>query len=207
MENNLKQENTPNEESTVRSLREKVISRNGLVVLIIVLLVGISILLWQLDIDWERHIDKYGFFGVFVLSFVSSLTILFPMPAEAVLAAAPGIMGLEGVAEISRLGFVASVGAALGELSAYFAGYWGRAIVADKYKTAYARVDRWMRKYGGPAIFIFSFTPLPFDLVGIAAGSLKFPIWKFLFYCWAGRLARALLIVHLGTIGWHIFFG
>jgi len=59
-----------------------------------------------------------------------------------------------------------------------------------------------MKRYGSAAIFIFSLTPLPFDLVGIAAGSLRYPRWEFLLYCWAGRMIRELIIVYGGWYGW-----
>ncbi len=192
---------------TLRSLPQILRGRNGVLVLIILLLILISVVVWQLNIDWEEEVKRYGYPGVFLLMFASSLTIFLPLPSEAILAVTPNIMGLEGFWAISTLGLVASIGAALGEMTSYFAGYWGRAVVADKYQEGYEKVQRWMTKYGGVAIFIFSFTPLPFDLVGIASGSLRYPLWKFLFFCWVGRLARALLIVHLGKVGWAIFTG
>lgn len=201
------QETQPNEVNPPKSFRDRVISKNGLLVLLIVLLLVISIIVWQLDIDWKGYVEDYGYFGVFILMLVSGMTIFFPLPSEAVLAVAPNLMELSTHSEISLLGFVASVGAALGEITSYYAGRWGRIVIAEKYQTSYERVDRWMRRYGGPAIFVFSFTPLPFDLVGLVAGSLRFPLWKFLFYCWVGRLARALLVVHLGKIGWEVLFG
>ncbi|MFC2027479.1 YqaA family protein [Chloroflexota bacterium] len=201
------QETHPNEVSPPKSLREKIISKNGLLILMIILLLVISIVIWQLEIDWKGYVKDYGYFGVFVLMLVSGMTIFFPLPSEAILAIAPNLMELSSDSEISLLGFVASIGAALGEITAYYAGRWGSIVIAQKYEASYNRVERWMKKYGGPAIFVFSFTPLPFDLVGLVAGSIRFPLWKFLFYCWVGRLARALLIVHLGKIGWEVIFG
>ena len=204
-ENSEQHDNWMSRRST--HFRDKLCRRNIILVLVIILLLALSIVLWQMDIDWEEQIREYGYFGVFLLMLTSGMTIFFPLPSEAVLAITPGIMGLEGMAELSMLSLVASVGAALGEVTAYFAGLWGRVAITEKHQKSYDTVDRWMRRYGGPAIFVFSFTPLPFDLVGIAAGSLRFSIWRFLFYCWVGRLARALLVVHLGRIGWGIFFG
>lgn len=200
-------EQLQNEASRMAALRQKINGKTGVVLLIILGLIVLSIVVWQLDIDWEEQVQRYGYFGVFLLMFTASLTIFLPLPAEAVLAITPNIMGLEGFWEITILGLVASIGAALGEMTAYFAGYWGRAAIADKYQEGYRKVRRWMTRYGGAAIFIFSFTPLPFDLVGIGAGSLRYPLWKFLFFCWLGRLGRALLIVHLGKVGWAIFTG
>ncbi len=179
------------------SLRTKI----GLSI-VVVIIVALSIVFWRLDIDWNAQIRTYGYLGVFLLTLVSNMTIIFPAPGAAVLAAAPGIMGLTSFGEITRLGIVASVGATLGETTSYFAGLWGRAVIAERHKGTYERVDRWMKKYGGVAIIVFSSLPLPFDLVGIAAGSLRYPFWKFLLYCWIGRLPRELVIVHFGKLGW-----
>ena len=170
-------------------------------------MIALSLGLWLADIDLERQVRTYGYLGVFLVGLISTMTILLPLPGEAVFAVAPGIMDLETVGGISLLAFVASLGIVLGELTSYFAGLWGRVVIEERYRVTYGKVDKWMRHYGGPAVFIFSFTPLPFDLVGIAAGSLRFPLWRFIFYCWVGRFARTLLVVHLGKIGWDVFFG
>lgn len=188
----------------VKSLRSMLISKKGLLVLAIVLMIVGSILLYQAHIDWEQQVRRYGYFGIFILTLVSSMTILFPLPGEAVLAAAPAIMKLAGI-QVFWLGVVASIGGALGELTAYYAGLWGRVAVSDKHQKNYGRIERWMRRYGGVAIFVFALTPLPFDLVGIAAGSLRFPVLKFMVFCWSGRLLRSLLIVYFGWGSFQFF--
>ena len=194
-----------NKTSPIRFLRRRVITKRTLLVVGIILILALPAIVYQFDIDWAEEIRRYGYPGIFFLSLVCSMTILFPLPGEAVLAAAPGIMKLAG-AEVFWLGVVASTGGALGETTAYFAGLWGRVVIADKYQKDYGRVDRWMGRYGGPAIFVFALTPLPFDLVGIAAGSLRFPLWQFLLFCWAGRLIRALIVVYFGWGSVKVFF-
>jgi len=39
------------------------------------------------------------------------------------------------------------------------------------------------------------------DLAGIAAGSLRFPLWKFFFACWLGQVAKSLAQAYFG---WYI---
>ena len=194
-----------NNNSTVQFLRERIVTKKGLLILGIILFLMLPVLVYLLDIDWVMQIRVYGFPGIFLLSFFASMTILLPIPGEAVLAAAPGIMELSGI-EVFWFGVVASIGGSLGELTGYFAGYWGRVVIKEKHEKGYGRVERWMRRYGGVAIFFFALTPLPFDLVGIVSGSLSFPLWKFLIFCWAGRLVRALLIVYLGWGSFQLFF-
>ena len=60
-----------------------------------------------------------------------------------------------------------------------------------------------MKRYGSGTIFVFALAPfLPFDLAGIAAGTLRFPFWKFFAATFAGRMLRAFIEVYLV---WAIF--
>jgi len=46
--------------------------------------------------------------------------------------------------------------------------------------------------------------PLVFDLAGIAAGALRFPLWKFILLCWLGRTILYIFIALSGAWGWEI---
>ena len=40
-------------------------------------------------------------------------------------------------------------------------------------------------------LFVVSLIPNPiFDLVGVAAGALRYPIWRFLIAVWAGKILK-----------------
>jgi len=52
------------------------------------------------------------------------------------------------------------------------------------------------------AIFILSLVPFVFDLAGIAAGVLRFPLWKFLIACWLGRTILYIIAAFAGMWGW-----
>jgi uncharacterized membrane protein YdjX (TVP38/TMEM64 family) len=59
-------------------------------------------------------------------------------------------------------------------------------------------------------IFIMSVVPFVFDLAGIAAGALRFPIWKFFLATWVGRTILYIGIAWAGALGWDAlidFFG
>ena len=181
---------------------KSVLKRWGLFALMIIIILTTSVYIYSLHIDWNSQVRSYGYAGIFIVSFIGSMTIFLPLPGEAVLAVAPAIMQLSGI-ELIFLSIVASIGASLGELTGYLAGYWGRAVINPKHEKRYVRVEHLMHRFGGPGVTVFALTPLPFDLVGIVAGSLRFPIWKFFLYCWAGRLIRALLVVYLGWTFFH----
>lgn len=190
-----------NNKSITRFFRRKVINRNGLLILGILCILVLSFIVFQLDIDWLELVRRHGFVGIFILMLVTSMTILFPLPGWGVLVLAPGIMGVSGWM-IFWLAIVATTGATLGETTAYLAGYWGRIVIPEKHQKKYDRIQHLMWRYGSPAIFIVSMMPFPFDLVGIACGALRFPLWKFLVYSWPGRLIRTMLLIYLG---WGMF--
>jgi membrane protein DedA with SNARE-associated domain len=139
----------------------------------------------------------YGYSGIFLINLIGSATIVFPVPGEALNIVAGATLNPLGV------GIIASVGAAIGEPTSYFAGYWGRKVIGDKYLERYQRAELWLRRYGSFAIFVFALLPiLIFDLIGIAAGAFRYPLWKFVLFCWMGRIIRSVLEAYLG---WVIF--
>ena len=52
------------------------------------------------------------------------------------------------------------------------------------------------------AVFILSVFPLFFDIVAIAAGALRIPLWKFVLACWLGRTLLYVSVVTLVAMGW-----
>ena len=170
----------------------------GLQIAALLLLIGITTGLIYVFVtvpaeEIAARFRPYGYLGIFLITLISSASIVLPVPGFLVVAL------LAGIFHPAAVGAVASVGGTLGELTAYFAGYWGQAIIVRQQAKRYQRALAWMHHYGGPPIFVFSAVPfLLFDLAGIAAGSLRYPLWKFLLYCWLGRLVRSIIEAYLG---------
>jgi len=189
--------------SKVQFLREKVVTRKSFQTSVFILVLALSAAIFFLArsyLDLEKLL-AYGYLGIFLVS-LSCVTILFPLPWEAVIIGAGAALDpltLEPLFNPLLLGVVATVGATLGELSSYFVGYLGRKIILDKYSEKYNKAEFWLKRYGSFAIFLFALLPvLIFDLIGIIAGSAKFPLWKFILACFAGRLIRCLVEAYLG---------
>jgi membrane protein DedA with SNARE-associated domain len=92
----------------------------------------------------------------------------------------------------------AGTGSALGELTGYMAGFSGQG-VAER-TPFYERLEAWTEKFGGWTILILAFIPNPvFDIAGAAAGALKMPIYKFLFWAWIGKTLKMLLFAYAGA--------
>jgi membrane protein YqaA with SNARE-associated domain len=95
---------------------------------------------------------------------------------------------------------VASVAGALGEITAYYAGYLGKRVARLDNVPGYQRLVGWMERHGFWGILLISFQPiLPVDIAGLLAGASRLPLWKFLVPCWAGKLGKYLLACYLGA--------
>ena len=167
-------------------------------VLTIVGFIGLSMLTLRFTPNLEK-LSQYGYLGVFLIALISSATIFVPLPGMAVILTAATIWNPVLVA------LTASVGYTLGEITAYYAGRGGRAMIIKTHREAYEKAEGWMEHYGGLTILLFAFIPIfIFDLAGIAAGALGFPLKNFLFYCWLGRLPRTFIEVYLAFGLFHL---
>lgn len=161
--------------------------------LLIAVAISVSVLLIS---DRVQDFARYGYVGIFVLSLLSSATIVIPAPGLAVVS----VMG--SVLNPFLVGIFAGAGDAVGELTGYLAGYSGRAVVEDTER--YEQVVAWTQRYGLWVIFVLSVIPNPlFDLAGIAAGALKTPVYRFLLVCWAGKTIKTTLF----ALGGQTLFG
>ena len=140
----------------------------------------------------EEYLKTSGYIGVFAMAVIGSASPVWPLPGSwaAFIAAGLGLNPL-------FLGLLAGLGEGIGELSGYTAGYGGQ--VALRRFKKYQQIENWMKKYGGPAIFLFSAIPNFFiKAATIAAGGLHYPIWKFFIFCWAGKTAKSLAFAFAG---------
>jgi membrane protein YqaA with SNARE-associated domain len=151
----------------------------------------------------ERLVElrAHFYWGAFLISIIGNATIIFP-GAVLVILSNLGILlyGSTGLYGPIIVGLLGGVGAAIGEITGYIAGYSGREIMARG--KIYGRVEGWISKWGGWAILLFSMVPFAFDIVGIAAGIIRFPFWRFLFFCWLGRTILYIVFITLAALGW-----
>lgn len=133
----------------------------------------------------------YGYPGIFLIALLANATVLLPAPGVAVIYAMGAIFNPFGV------GLAAGAGGALGELSGYFAGFSGQAVVERM--DVYNRIKPWVDKYGGWAILVLSAIPNPFfDVAGIAAGIAKMPLVTFLAFTGVGQLIKMTMFALAG---------
>jgi membrane protein YqaA with SNARE-associated domain len=140
-------------------------------------------------------LEGYGYLGVFIISVLLNATIVLPAGNFLVLATMGAVLP-----SATLVGLAGGIGAAIGELTGYAAGYSGQAIVSRQ--RVYIRLKGWVERWGMLTIFVLSVVPLVFDLAGIAAGVIRFPLWKFFIACWLGRTILYLIIAWGGALGW-----
>lgn len=162
-----------------------------IVVLILVLTFSVALLYNR---EKVAELQIYSYSGVFIISVITCSSIIVPVPGWILIA----VMGT--ILNPLVVGVISGIGGTLGEITGYLLGYGGR-IVVDNLKF-YPKVADWMRRWGGITIFVLALIPNPvFDVAGAVAGSLRFPVWKFLLYGAAGKIPKHIFFAYTGYWG------
>ena len=143
-------------------------------------------------------INTWGYIGVFLVSLIGSASIIFPIPAFAVIFASG--MFLDPL----LVGIVAGIGSAIGETTGYALGRGSDYIIEKKWKKWIDIAKEYSHKRGiFFVILLFAATPLPDDIVGILSGAVKYPVKRFLLASLIGKLVLSIALAYAGaSIGW-----
>jgi len=159
--------------------------------LVVLLVLAISFLIYSFR-DKFAELAAIGYPGIFLVSLLGNATIILPAPSLAL------VFAMGSALPPLLVGLAAGVGEALGELTGYAAGFGGRAVIEDQ--KVYDRLEDWMERRGGITVFVLSVFPNPFfDLAGIAAGTLRYPLWRFLLVCWVGKTIKTTVVAWAGS--------
>jgi len=147
---------------------------------------------------WEyvNQLQGYGYLGIFIISLLAGSIMLIPLPYAAV------VFTLGGVLNPALVGAASGLGATIGAITIYLAGYGGHSLLPNVNNSLYSRLMNWVQRRGSVAVFIMSavFNPL-FIPMTIAMGMLRFRLWKFSLMCWAGFTVKRLFISYWGYFG------
>ena len=141
--------------------------------------------------DW-LDVQDAGYWGAFLVNLVGSAAVVVPVPGlAAVCAAAAPDIGLNFV----FLAVAGATGSTVGELTGYLAGYGSQGVVRKS--RYYSSIRGWVVRRGGLALFILAVIPNPlFDIGGIAAGSLGYPISRFFLWVGLGKTIKFLFVAY-----------
>ena len=174
------------------------IKKNFLPLLALLLVIAITVgifCFYRQNPDMVEKLRGYGYLGAFLISLTFNATLILPVGNILILSVLGAVLPSAII-----VGLVGGAGAAIGELTGYMAGYSGRGLAQRS--RMYNRVEGWMRKWGSLTVFVMSVVPFVFDLTGIAAGVLRFPLWKFFILCWLGRTLLYVGAALAGAWGW-----
>jgi membrane protein YqaA with SNARE-associated domain len=146
-------------------------------------------------LEWmEAFAMQYGYFGVFFISLVGSLSIIIPVPYTLVIF----IMGkfLDPILIAIASGF----GSAVGEFSGYALGYYGRAVISEERQRKMDFMVKVFDRYGFFAIFFFALTPLPDDLLFIPLGIMRYKVVKVFVPSFLGKLLMSFILAYSGRL-------
>lgn len=170
----------------------------GIFGIIATILMAVGVVVWNEEI---RELQQFGYVGAFVISVLGGATIIIPVPALAV------VFTLGGVMEHAWLvGIAAALGELVGALTIYMTGHGaGRAISNSKHgkiQRAYEKLLGMMERRGPIILFIVASVINPFFYpAALAAGALRFGIWKYTIIVFAGKIIKCMTVVYAGYYG------
>jgi membrane protein YqaA with SNARE-associated domain len=150
--------------------------------------------LYQRAMQWARLPNAPWYLGI--LSFTESS--FFPIPPDVMLAP----MSLANPQRAWRFALITTVTSVLGGLFGYFIGATLFDVIEPTLKTSsywahYETAVIWFEKWGFWAIFIAGFSPIPYKVFTIAAGTLSMALLPFTIASIIGRGARFFMVAGL----------
>ncbi|MEM1563095.1 MAG: VTT domain-containing protein [Candidatus Bathyarchaeia archaeon] len=141
--------------------------------------------------EWMRNLSvQYGYFGIFLISLIGSMSIFFPIPYTVV------IFTLAPFFDPILISLASGAGSAIGEFTSYLLGLGGRKMISDKRKRQMEALVKIFGRYGPIAIFLFALTPLPDDLLFIPLGMMHYSLLKAFIPAVIGKICMSLIIAY-----------
>lgn len=154
--------------------------------------------LYQTALGYARH--RHAKWYLAALSFAEA--VFAPLPPDFILVP----MALAQPKRAFRLAALTTVASVLGGLCGYALGYFFFSLVipwlrAWHYWDAYLTVKEWFQRFGFWAVLVAGFSPIPYKLFTLAAGTLAMPPVPFLLASLIGRGGRFFLVAGLIAFG------
>ena len=129
-------------------------------------------------------IETAGYASIWFLAFIGAALIFLPVSSLAAVCVAAAV-------DLNPflLAVVAASAEAVGELTGYLAGMGGKAVF-DRNRF-YLRFKNLFSRYAALTLLVGSIIPNPlFDIMGVAAGSILYPVRKFLLLVFIGKVVK-----------------
>ena len=140
-----------------------------------------------------ESLGSWGYVGIAVAEFSNSAMIIMPTPALAY------SFAMGAVLNPFILGLIGGTFATLGEFVGYALGRRGAVLLPDR--PMVHRMTDWADRWGAIVLFCSAVLPVPFDIAGIWAGTVRYPIERFAPLVWAGKTIKITLVALAGFYG------
>jgi len=150
-----------------------------------------------------NFVSKYGYFGLFLVSMISSATIFMPVP-NLILTFTFG-----AILNPFMVGLISALGSTIGESTSYIIGFGGKKVLERRYKKGIKKIGKVFERYGPEFWIIFvAATPLPDDVVGIFCGFIRYNFKRYLLAVFIGKLILSLALSYAGyySLNWVLNF-
>ena len=130
------------------------------------------------------NIESAGYAGIWLLAFIGAALVFAPVGALAAVCVAATV-------DLNPflIAVVAGSAEAIGELTGYLVGMGGKPIF-DRNRF-YLRFRNLFSRYAGLTLLIGSAVPNPlFDVMGVAAGSILYPVKRFILLVFIGKVVK-----------------
>ena len=147
--------------------------------------------------DFFKQTRSLGLLGLFLINFASNATLFLPTPAFISVVVAGNIY------PPILVGFIASLGATLGDAIGFIIGVSGRHLALNRLinNKWFKLLEIYFKKYGYVLVFVLSFIPNPFfDAIGLVAGIFKYSPLKFFITVFVGRFLRYYVFAKFGSM-------
>ncbi|OHA65853.1 MAG: hypothetical protein A3D64_00035 [Candidatus Wildermuthbacteria bacterium RIFCSPHIGHO2_02_FULL_49_9] len=183
-----------------------------LAVLLVAIAIGSMMIFRALNLE---GLGQYGYTGAFLLGFSVNVTLFLPPVFFG--ATFPPLLELTNQLNLVLVASAYACGGTIGELSGYAVGMESSKLlrilgffgIQRRRKQQKSRppgkIERLLVQSGLWIVFL-AITPIPpFDMTGIIAGGMRYPVWKFLLACFVGRTGKYLFLLTVGGLAWNVF--
>ena len=149
--------------------------------LISIVFIATGLVLWTTG---TFNIETVGYTSIWFLAFIGAALVFLPVSSLAAVCVAAAV-------DLNPflLAVVAGSAEAVGELTGYLAGMGGKAVF-DRNRF-YLRFKNLFSRYAALTLLVGSIIPNPlFDIMGVAAGSILYPVRKFLLLVFIGKVVK-----------------
>ena len=149
--------------------------------LISIVFVATGLVLWTTG---TFNIETAGYTSIWFLAFIGAALVFLPVSSLAAVCVAATV-------DLNPflIAVVAASAEAVGELTGYLAGMGGKAVFERN--RFYLRFKNLFLRYAALTLFFGSSIPNPlFDIMGVAAGSILYPVRRFLLLVFIGKTIK-----------------